>query len=168
MAVNGFSVSHGPEDLLVKVDCIGLFAVVIHLLKAIGFLGVAHVVFSQADHVSNRVRNGRTGLRIRQRDSARVALTGGFLQDLALFRSKAPDQIIHGGVGKPQLLNGIYRALIRGKHADLLCSLYVTGEKFHVLQLLLPEALHCVSGIWLPAGQSPPRPADRAFHRPGP
>lgn len=45
MAVDHLPIAQGPEDLFVEIDRVGLFAVIVHLLETVGFLGVLHVIF---------------------------------------------------------------------------------------------------------------------------
>ena len=118
MAVNRLPIAQGPEDLFV------------------GFLGVLHVIFAQADDISHRMGDGGAFAHLCIVQSAAVAVLGRFLQQTALLRRKGPDEIVHRGVLQAQLLQGIDFGRILRQDADLLPVSDPAGEEFHESRLL--------------------------------
>ena len=136
MAVDRLPIAQDPEDLFVEIDRVGLFAVIVHLLETVGFLGVLHVIFAQADDISHGMGDGGAFAHLCIVQSAAVAVLGRFLQQTALLRRKGPDEIVHRGVLQAQLLQGVDFGGILRQDADLLPVSDPTGEELHESRLL--------------------------------
>ena len=136
MAVDRLPIAQSPKDLFVEIDRVGLFAVIVHLLETVGFLGVLHVIFAQADDISHGMGDGGAFAHLCIVQSAAVAVLGRFLQQTALLRRKGPDEIVHRGVLQAQLLQGVDFGGILRQDADLLQVSDPTGEELHESRLL--------------------------------